>query len=119
MGVQYSARPPPRAALNSSFDHDGGSLDCSMIQSMMNRPRSIALALVVGGGTLTAIAAARPPPKTPATASTHRQQGRERAEDIRVLLESLPSKTAREKLEDAYDGAVRTHEIGFPKSAVR
>jgi hypothetical protein len=87
----------------------------------MNRPRTLALALVVGGGTLAAFAAGRPPIELPnsSSAGIHRQLGRARAEEIRKLLASLPSKTAQEKLEDAYDGAVRTHEIGFPESRVR
>ncbi len=37
-----------------------------------------------------------------------------RAAAIGRLLEELPKKSLAEKLESAYDGAVRTHNIGFP-----
>ena len=37
-----------------------------------------------------------------------------RAAAIGRLLEELPKKSLAEKLESAYDGAVRSHNIGFP-----
>ena len=37
-----------------------------------------------------------------------------RATAIGRLLEELPKKSLAEKLECAYDGAVRSHNIGFP-----
>lgn len=41
---------------------------------------------------------------------------RKRALAITELVERLPEKSGRQKLEDAVDGAVQTHEIGFPAS---
>jgi hypothetical protein len=49
----------------------------------------------------------------------HREQARARASEMAELVESLDAKSAKAKIEDAYDGAVRTHELGFPASRTR
>ena len=49
---------------------------------------------------------------TPPTAEQTR--ARERSARIDDLLGDLKNKTPRQKLEDAFNGAVQTHSIGFP-----
>ena len=40
---------------------------------------------------------------------------REQSAKIGQLIDDLKTKSTREKLEGAFDGAVRTHSIGFPQ----
>jgi hypothetical protein len=44
------------------------------------------------------------------------EAGIERRKAVEEILKSLDSKTTKEKIESIYDGAVKTHEIGFPQS---
>ena len=46
--------------------------------------------------------------------SPARDQGRDRMQAIGKLVDDLKDKTVAEKLEQVFDGAVKTHEIGFP-----
>jgi hypothetical protein len=46
----------------------------------------------------------------------HHATAKEQAEHINRMLMNLKTKSFREKIDDAYDGAVKTHEIGFPSS---
>lgn len=45
-------------------------------------------------------------------------KSRERLAAIEELVKEQPGMTTTDKVERAYDGAVHTHEIGFPDSAV-
>mmetsp|Transcript_14337 Transcript_14337/g.22524 ORF Transcript_14337/g.22524 Transcript_14337/m.22524 type:complete len:115 (-) Transcript_14337:104-448(-) len=40
-------------------------------------------------------------------------------DEVGKMLEELPQKTTQQKLEAVVDGAVRTHNIGFPQSQKR
>mmetsp|Transcript_30916 Transcript_30916/g.69455 ORF Transcript_30916/g.69455 Transcript_30916/m.69455 type:complete len:89 (+) Transcript_30916:198-464(+) len=60
-----------------------------------------------------------PTPSVPAnhlrqTSGSH--QGKKQAEQIQEILKQLPKKSSAEKIEAAYDGALRTHSIGFPST---
>eukprot|EP00968_Pinguiococcus_pyrenoidosus_P002612 scaffold146_cov265-Pinguiococcus_pyrenoidosus.AAC.9 len=44
------------------------------------------------------------------------RETKERNEALMKMIQDTRKKTTREKLETAYDAAVRTHEIGFPSS---
>jgi hypothetical protein len=47
--------------------------------------------------------------------SSEQNRARERAAAIGGMLGELKNKTTREKIEGAFDGAVQTHNIGFPQ----
>ncbi|KAJ1628476.1 hypothetical protein T492DRAFT_1018202 [Pavlovales sp. CCMP2436] len=78
-------------------------------------PQRIALGLVGVGAALAAAAASKVTPANPAD-NPYLAEGRARAGKMNELLASLPAKSTRDKVSDAYDAAVRTHEIGFPYS---
>ena len=94
---------------------------------MLRRPRLILVgALTAGAGALTcSLTVSAAPEQIMARSPTHGRsqqavaEARARAACIQELLTSLPAKSTREKLEAVYDGAVHTHEIGFPGSKAR
>jgi hypothetical protein len=49
--------------------------------------------------------------------TSEQTRARERSAAIGDMLGELKNKSAREKLEGAFDGAVQTHSIGFPNPA--
>ena len=50
----------------------------------------------------------KPPPETVRSGN--------KSQEIKELLRGLPEKSRREKIEAAYDAAIKTDEIGFPQS---
>ncbi|KAG8463873.1 hypothetical protein KFE25_000041 [Diacronema lutheri] len=85
----------------------------------MKRHQVLAASLVVVGAALAGSAGRTPPPGELPSANPHRDTARERAAAIRELLAAQEDMPAAEKIGRAYDGAVNTHEIGFPRSRVR
>lgn len=85
---------------------------------MLSRPQIIAAALVAVGALSMAVAGRRTPPPDLPMANPYVAKSRERLAAIEELVKEQPGMTTRDKIERAYDGAVHTHEIGFPDSAV-
>ena len=52
--------------------------------------------------------------RIPVEDTKDQSQAERQLEEVKQLVESLKSKSFREKLEGAYDAATRTHDIGFP-----
>jgi hypothetical protein len=57
-------------------------------------------------------------PKVPAS-SYSAIEGRRQAAEIDGLLKGLKGKSTRQKIEDAYTAATKTHDYGFPQSISR
>lgn len=84
----------------------------------VGRPRLIAAGLVAVGASMATLAGQRQPLDSPMS-NPYAEKGRERADAIRNLVAEQADMDWRAKVERAYDGAVRTHEIGFPASRPR
>lgn len=58
----------------------------------------------------------RDPPQGPRPTRPEAQAGRQRAAAMEGVIRETQQKPVRQRVEDAFDGAVNTHEIGFPSS---
>mmetsp|Transcript_12524 Transcript_12524/g.41810 ORF Transcript_12524/g.41810 Transcript_12524/m.41810 type:complete len:89 (+) Transcript_12524:33-299(+) len=73
---------------------------------------STAVCLGIGFVSLEAIA---PTPKTPPAAPEHRSEfATEQQDKVQAMIAAAKTGTTKNNIEAAYDGAVKTHDFGFP-----